>query len=88
MKRILIVCTTDSMIWNFLVPHIKELEKQGYYVECASSITGDFFENLKKIHNVKMNEIPFERLPYKLENIKAFKKLIRLIKEKNFDIEL
>ena len=53
MKRILIVCTTDSMIWNFLVPHIKELEKRGYYVECASSVTGDFFENLKKIHNVK-----------------------------------
>lgn len=85
MKRVLIVCTTDSMIWNFLVPHIKELEKRGYYVECASSITGDFFKNLKKIHNVKMNEIPFERSPYKLDNIKAYKKLVRLIKEKNFD---
>ena len=85
MKRVLIVCTTDSMIWNFLVPHIKELEKRGYYVECASSITGDFFEKLKKVHNVKMNEIPFERSPYKFENIKAYKKLVRLIKEKQFD---
>lgn len=85
MKRVLIVCTTDSMIWNFLVPHIKELEKSGYYVECASSITGDFFEKLKKVHNVKMNEIPFERSPYKLNNIKAYKKLVRLIKEKKFD---
>lgn len=85
MNRVLIVCTTDSMIWNFLVPHIKELEKRGYYVECASSITGDFYENLKKIHNVKMNEIPFERSPYKLKNIKAYKKLVSLIKEKQFD---
>lgn len=85
MKRVLIVCTTDSMIWNFLVPHIKELEKRGYYVECVSSVTGDFFEKLKKVHNVKMNEIPFERSPYKLANIKAYKKLVELIKEKQFD---
>ena len=32
-----------------------------------------------------MNEIPFERSPYKLKNIKAYKKLVRLIKEKQFD---
>ena len=49
-RRILIVCTTDSMIWNFLVPHIKELEQKGFYVECASSITGNFFQDLVEIH--------------------------------------
>ena len=84
-NRILVVCTTDSMIWNFLLPHIKELEKKGYYVECASSITGDFFENLIKLHGVKMNEIAFERSPYNTKNIYAYKKLCKLIKEKQFD---
>ena len=48
MSRILVVCTTDSMIWNFLVPHIKELEKKGHYVECACSKTGSFFDDLIK----------------------------------------
>lgn len=85
MKRVLIVCTTDSMIWNFLIPHIKEMEKNGYYVECASSITGDFYHNLVAQHNIKMNEIPFERSPYNMKNIKAYKMLCQLIKRKKFD---
>ena len=85
MRRILIVCTTDTMIWNFLVPHIKEMEKNGYYVECASSITGDFFYNLKSKYGIKMNEIPFDRSPYDLKNVKAYKLLCDLIKVKKFD---
>lgn len=85
MKRILIVCTTDSMIWNFLIPHIKEMEKNGYYVECASSITGDFYENLVKQYNIKMNEVPFERSPYNMKNIKAYIMLCQLIKRKKID---
>lgn len=85
MKRLLVVCTTDSMIWNFLVPHIKELEKQGYYVECASSVTGNFYNDLVNDYGIKMNEIPFERSPYKLSNMKAYKLLCNLIKKKKFD---
>ena len=86
MKRILIVCTTDSMIWNFLIPHIKELEKNGYYVECASSITGDFYEKLEKFYGIKMNEIPFKRSPYSFNNFIAYKKLCKLIRDKKIDI--
>lgn len=85
MNRILVVCTTDSMIWNFLIPHIKELENRGYYVECASSITGDYFSNIKNIHNININEISFRRSPYKISNIRAYRQLSRLIKEKQFD---
>lgn len=84
-NRVLVVCTTDSMIWNFLIPHIKELENTGCYVECASSITGNFFDNLIKEHNIKMNEIPFERSPYNRKNIQAYRKLCKLVKEKRFD---
>ena len=84
-RRILIVCTTDSMIWNFLVPHIKELEQKGFYVECASSITGNFFQDLVEIHGIKMNEIPFVRSPYNFKNLHAYKALCKLIREKNFD---
>ena len=83
-RRILVVCTTDSMIWNFLVPHIKELEQKGFYVECACAITGDFYKDLIGIHGIKMNEIPFVRSPYNIKNLHAYKALCKLIKEKNF----
>lgn len=85
MRRILVLCTTDSMIWNFLVPHIKELEARGYYVECACSVTGDFYKNLVEKYNIKMNKLPFERAPYKIKNILAYKKLYDLIKKKKFN---
>lgn len=86
MKKILVVCTTDSMIWNFLIPHIKELEKQGYIVECACSITGEFYFELESLYQIKMNEICFQRSPYNLNNIKAYYQLTKLVKQKNFDI--
>ena len=83
--RILVVCTTDSMIYSFLVPYIKELEKDGNYVECASSITGNYFTNLQEQYNIKMNEINFNRTPWSLDNLKAYKKLNNLIETKKFD---
>lgn len=86
MKRMLIVCTTDSMIWNFLIPHIKELEKKGILVECACSRTGFYFDELEQIYNIRLHEINFGRNPFKLQNISAFKKLLKLIKLEQYDI--
>lgn len=86
MKRMLIVCTTDSMIWNFLIPHIKELEKKGIWVECACSRTGFYFDELEQIYNIRLHEINFGRNPFKLQNISAFKKLLKLIKLEQYDI--
>ena len=85
-RRIMVVCTTDSMIWNFLVPHIKKLENDGYVVECACSVTGEYFENLKSQHNLVMHRVDFERSPYNLRNISAFFELKKLIKDRNIDM--
>ena len=73
------------MIWNFLIPHIKDLESKGYYVECACSITGDFYHNLVTQYEVKMNQICFKRSPYNISNIKAYRDLKKIVQEKNFD---
>lgn len=84
-NRILVVCTTDSMIWNFLVPHIKKLEDDGYVVECACSITGDFYENLKKQYGLLLHKVDFDRSPYSLKNIRAFVQLKKIVKERKID---
>lgn len=85
MKKVLIVCTTDSMIWNFLVPHIKHMESLGMTVECACSVTGVYFTELKEQHGLTMHEIHFHRSPYNFENIKAYRELKKLVVEGNFD---
>ena len=85
-KRILIVCTTDSMIWNFLVPHIEEFIKEGYSVECACSETGPFFDNLKREYGIVLHRIDFKRSPYSFKNIKAYHQLKKLVIDRNINI--
>lgn len=86
MKSILIVCTTDSMIWNFLIPHIYELEKMGYSVECACARTGIYFEELTQKFHLTVTEIDFKRSPYSFKNVLAFFRLRALIREKDYDL--
>lgn len=85
MSKILIVCTTDSMIWNFLTPHIDYLRSKGFQVECACSRTGFYYEELESKGYV-LHEIQFERSPFRLKNVKAFFDLRKLVKAGGFDI--
>ena len=85
MSKVLVVCTTDSMIWNFLVPHIEYLKKTGNVVECACSRTGFYFDELQQ-KGLVLHEIPFERNPFRWKNVVSFKRLKKLIHDKNFDI--
>lgn len=79
MKKVLIVCTTDSMIFNFLIPHIQKLKDMNFEVECACSETGYYFDELSDKYNIVMHKIPFERSPYKIRNFTVFKSLCRLV---------
>lgn len=85
MKKVLVVCTTDSMIWNFLVPHIEFLQSKGILVECACSRTGFYYDELQS-RGLVLHEIPFERNPFKLKNIGSFFLLKKLISNNQYDL--
>ena len=78
-KTILMVCTTDSMIYNFLVPHIRLLQNNGNRVICACSRTGFYFDTLENREQIEVIEVPFQRSPYRKENITAFRMLEKLV---------
>jgi hypothetical protein len=82
----MMITTTDNMIWQFMIPHIKHLQSLGNTVECVCSKTGFWFDELRDKFGFTMHEIDFERSPLKLKNIKAYKKLKQLQKERNFDL--
>lgn len=84
--KVLILCTTDSMFTNFLVPHVRNMQNKGYYVDCACSITGDFFSILRDKYKFNMHEIGFERNPFRIKNIFAFSKLDALVKKTKYDV--
>lgn len=84
-KKIMMLATTDNMIWQFLLPHIKDLQEMGNTVECVCAKTGFWFDELQKLGLVCYN-IPFQRNPFNFKTIKHYKMLKKLQKENNYDI--
>lgn len=85
-KKILVVTTTDNMIWQFLIPHIQHLQSLGNTVECVCAKTGFWFDELATKYNFVMHEINFTRNPISLRNLKGFNSLCKLQKENNYNL--
>lgn len=85
-KKVMMLATTDNMIWQFMLPHIRHLQENGNTVEVVCAKTGFWFDELKEKHNLVVHEINFARNPLKPSNFKSYKKLKQLQKERNFDL--
>lgn len=85
-KKVMMLCTTDNMIWQFLIPHIKHLEENGNKVECMCAKTGFWFDELKNQYGLTMHEINFSRNPLNPANIKAYKQLKKLQQANKYDL--
>ncbi len=85
-KKIMVVATTDNMIWQFLIPHIKFLQEKGNEVECVCAKTGFWFDELKEKYGFKVHEIDFARSPISPKNLSGYKKLKKLQKQEKYDL--
>ncbi len=80
MKKVLFVATVTSHILGFHIPYLKWFKEQGYEVHVASN--GDVpIEFCDKHYN-----LPFERFPFKKNNIVTYKKLKKIINENKYEI--
>ena len=80
MEKILFTATVDSHILNFHIPYLKWFKEQGYEVHVASRGNADI-PYVDKKHN-----IPFERSPFRLSNIKAYLQLKDVIDRNNYKL--
>jgi len=80
MEKVLFTATVDGHILHFHVPYLKWFKEQGYEVHVASNGDTDI-----PFVDVKYN-VPFERSPYKLANLKAYKQLKKIINENNYKL--
>jgi len=85
-KKIVMIATTDNMIWQFLIPHIKHLEELGNTVECVCAKTGFWFDELREKFGFTMHEMNFARNPITPKNLKSYKQLVKLQKERNYNL--
>lgn len=88
MKKLLIT-STDMMMIQFLIPHVRYLSENGFQVEIACSVVGQRLEDVKKaladvpcvIHTVRL-----ERSPVKPKNLLGYRDMKRLLKENRYDL--
>jgi len=85
-KKILIITTTDNMIWQFMLGHIRHLRDAGNTVECACAETGFWFNELVEKHGLTVHKINFARTPFKPKNFSAYKHLKQIVRDGNFDL--
>lgn len=80
MKKVLFTATVDSHILQFHLPFLKLFKENGYEVHVATNGKEDIpYCDYK-------HTIPFERSPFKLNNIKAIIQLKKIIDTEKFDI--
>lgn len=84
--KALFVATVRSHIGQFHIPFIEELKRRGFEVHGAYKDNSADKPGLDLSALDKVFEVPFSRSPYSLSNVKAYKKLKKIIDENNYDV--
>lgn len=88
MKRLLIT-STDLMMIQFLVPHVRYLSGHGFQVDIGCSEVGGRMEDVREaVAGFAGNVYPLrlERSPFSPANRRGYGDLRRLLKEEHYDI--
>lgn len=88
MKKALIVATISSFIATFEINNILILKGLGYEVHVAANFREGIPYNEEKFNRVSFisHQLDIKRTPYSISNVKAYKKLKRIMKRNLFDI--
>ena len=84
--KVMVITTTDNMIWQFLLPHIKDMQDMGATVECVCSKTGFWYDEMQDKYGLTLHNIHMKRNPVNFTNIIAYFKLIKLQRKQKYDI--
>lgn len=84
MKKVLLISNLATKFTNFIIPPIEILQKLDYEVHTCANYSN--FTDDKSKYNIKMHQIDFERNPFNIKNIKAYRQLLKLMKEEKFDL--
>lgn len=84
MKKALVVCHMGRHYRKFGHYDIKPLQELGYEVHFAANFTLD----IDKVEDdsIVLHQVDFQRSPFSIKNIKAYKQIKKIIDENDFDI--
>lgn len=86
MKRALVVCTIVDFL-NFELSDIMLLQELGYEVHCATNLKdgGSVVDELKRLNTV-IHQVDFERTPFSINNIRAYRQLKGIMGKTHYDL--
>lgn len=88
MKKLLVTCT-DLMMIQFLVPHVRYLSKNGYWVDIACSQVGQRMDDVRReLADIPVNihTVSLTRSPFSTTNFRGYREMKRLLTENQYDI--
>ena len=89
MSKKILITSTDLMMIQFLIPHVKNLTQNGFEVDIACSDVGgrinDIEEQLAGYVN-KIHIVRLKRSPLSPTNLKGYRDMKRIINHKKYDI--
>jgi glycosyltransferase EpsD len=83
--KILFVTTISNTVNLFLIPHIEFLINQGHQVDVAFNIVQEVSPELIKL-GCEIHNIEFQRSPLKRDNYEAYKKIKKLVLDKEYEV--
>ena len=84
MKRVLIVATVGRF-FDFLKNDINVLKDLGYEVHCATNLHMGENDSMDGFEIIK-HQVDFQRSPFSMSNLKAYKQISALLEEYEFDL--
>ena len=86
-KRMLIT-STDLMMIQFLVPHVKNLAEHGWNIDVACSVVGNRIGEVRSAlkNNAKIHTVRLHRNPLNPENLKGYVDMKKIIASEQWDV--
>ncbi|MEG1582096.1 MAG: glycosyltransferase family 4 protein [Clostridia bacterium] len=84
-KKVLVVATSDDMIYHFFIKHLEKILKCCNQVDIACNQTGFWFEELAN-NGFNMKRVDFPRKPLSLKICTAYKQLKKLVLTNEYDL--
>lgn len=86
-KRMLIT-STDLMMIQFLVPHVRNLAEHGWKIDLACSVVGNRIDEVRSAlqEYAEIHVVRLHRSPLNPENLKGYKDMKKVISGKSWDV--
>ena len=84
--KILYIATVLSHICQFHLPHMQQLQEQGWTVHVAAHDNLSEKNGLQLKHCDRLIETPFARSPKSPDNFRAYRQLKKLLSEEHYDV--